>query len=226
MNTPKTEVRINNGRILELSTISTMHRCALICTSEIISKRVKYIKIHADRFGDNNAHDGVLFYVEDRKTLNEKERDPKATLYTKRLTPEDKGILSAELYDSVKSSMMLSGLPAVIISLYFSEYNIYLYTVVFLHEINSRVVVMHPGVVAGPPKKEKTEDLMPPNISHCICGKWTRDDGTALQLCSLCRMVVYCSRECQKKDWGKHKSTCIALQEHKKKLKSARKNKK
>lgn len=32
-----------------------------------------------------------------------------------------------------------------------------------------------------------------------------------LKLCSDCRVVKYCSRECQKKDWKNHKTMCKAL---------------
>ncbi|KAE9409005.1 hypothetical protein BT96DRAFT_629563 [Gymnopus androsaceus JB14] len=33
-----------------------------------------------------------------------------------------------------------------------------------------------------------------------------------LQQCSACKQVWYCSKECQKKDWGTHKSACATRQ--------------
>jgi len=32
--------------------------------------------------------------------------------------------------------------------------------------------------------------------------------------CASCQRVVYCGRECQKKDWIHHKSMCLVYQEH------------
>ncbi|CAJ0936329.1 unnamed protein product, partial [Mesorhabditis belari] len=35
-----------------------------------------------------------------------------------------------------------------------------------------------------------------------------------LKKCSACRMIVYCSAECQKSDWKLHKPECSAIQKH------------
>ena len=43
-----------------------------------------------------------------------------------------------------------------------------------------------------------------------FCGRETKQDGGALLVCSRCMGVKYCSAECQKKDWKKHKATCRA----------------
>ncbi len=40
------------------------------------------------------------------------------------------------------------------------------------------------------------------------CGLTERALGTKLFTCSGCRSVKYCSRDCQKDDWKKHKSMC------------------
>jgi hypothetical protein len=37
---------------------------------------------------------------------------------------------------------------------------------------------------------------------HCMA------DGREFKKCSGCKKVRYCSRDCQKDDWAKHKSTC------------------
>eukprot|EP00033_Pygsuia_biforma_P002520 GCRY01002791.1.p1 GENE.GCRY01002791.1~~GCRY01002791.1.p1 ORF type:complete len:120 (-),score=11.00 GCRY01002791.1:69-392(-) len=44
------------------------------------------------------------------------------------------------------------------------------------------------------------------DLNSCeVCGK-TED----LLSCARCRLVQYCSRECQKKDWKQHKPQCMA----------------
>ena len=39
------------------------------------------------------------------------------------------------------------------------------------------------------------------------CGK-KKTDGCRLMKCSSCRQVYYCSEECQKKNWRRHKRRC------------------
>lgn len=42
------------------------------------------------------------------------------------------------------------------------------------------------------------------------CGNETKPDGTALLVCARCKTERYCSTDCQKKRWKKHKGTCVA----------------
>ncbi|KDQ52158.1 hypothetical protein JAAARDRAFT_210715 [Jaapia argillacea MUCL 33604] len=44
--------------------------------------------------------------------------------------------------------------------------------------------------------------------------------GSRLLSCSACKKVHYCDKECQKKDWGNHKTTCKKLVEAKDRMKS------
>ena len=37
-----------------------------------------------------------------------------------------------------------------------------------------------------------------------ICGTW----GSLMKTCSRCKETLYCSRACQRADWGTHKHTC------------------
>lgn len=39
------------------------------------------------------------------------------------------------------------------------------------------------------------------------CGKWDTD-GAKLSRCARCATVMYCSRECQAKDWKEHRKVC------------------
>lgn len=46
------------------------------------------------------------------------------------------------------------------------------------------------------------------NTIKTECAQCTKPDCT--EICSVCRTIYYCSQECQKKDWVKHKHICIA----------------
>jgi len=46
-------------------------------------------------------------------------------------------------------------------------------------------------------------------ICHFCKRKEKLDDGEKLKKCMKCRKVYYCSKECQRRDWQKHKKTCI-----------------
>ena len=69
-----------------------------------------------------------------------------------------------------------------------------------------------PQGTAKPVKSATQRDyfLRQYNSTHCQnCGK---DCGTSLMLCSGCKSVGYCSRECQKSHWKFHKPTCKETQ--------------
>jgi hypothetical protein len=42
----------------------------------------------------------------------------------------------------------------------------------------------------------------------CACCGATAPDGRLLQQCGSCGAIPYCSKDCQRKDWGMHKSFC------------------
>ncbi|KAF8904626.1 hypothetical protein CPB85DRAFT_962322 [Mucidula mucida] len=46
------------------------------------------------------------------------------------------------------------------------------------------------------------QELAPQRCEMCL------PDGTRLQTCSRCRMTLYCSQNCQRGDWEKHKVDC------------------
>ena len=50
-----------------------------------------------------------------------------------------------------------------------------------------------------------TEAGTVPTGDCVVCGK------SAKALCSKCKHVFYCTRECQKKDWNSHKEICKSL---------------
>ncbi|KAG7418192.1 hypothetical protein Forpe1208_v004728 [Fusarium oxysporum f. sp. rapae] len=46
-------------------------------------------------------------------------------------------------------------------------------------------------------------------VERCrSCGKPEDQEGVALKKCSRCQRVKYCSGECQKRDWKKHRAEC------------------
>ena len=53
------------------------------------------------------------------------------------------------------------------------------------------------------------------NISCATCSV----KKVALQMCSRCKSVSYCSTHCQKKDWIKHKSCCLVSSSQERKVK-------
>ena len=60
--------------------------------------------------------------------------------------------------------------------------------------------VNYPLIIVSPPQPE--------GCAHC------RHEGTTriLKRCSRCSLTTYCSKDCQKADWHKHKKYCINLQ--------------
>ena len=44
--------------------------------------------------------------------------------------------------------------------------------------------------------------------SCLVCGKEKKDDGTKLSCCFKCKVANYCSVDCQRSDWKKHKKWC------------------
>jgi hypothetical protein len=59
-------------------------------------------------------------------------------------------------------------------------------------------------VVGSPSEPEKIQVL-----SVCkTCGKWSK-----FFRCSLCHIIFYCSKECQKADWARHKPLCAITNE-------------
>lgn len=49
-------------------------------------------------------------------------------------------------------------------------------------------------------------------MSHCSCCGQVASEDVILMKCSACKAVVYCTLECQKKDWkAGHKQRCHML---------------
>ncbi|KAF7529978.1 hypothetical protein PCG10_004953 [Penicillium crustosum] len=54
-------------------------------------------------------------------------------------------------------------------------------------------------------------DAIGQDLNGCqVCGKDEDANGSALMNCSRCHKAKYCSRDCQKVDWKKHKKVCKA----------------
>ncbi|KAJ7494001.1 hypothetical protein FB451DRAFT_1491593 [Mycena latifolia] len=59
------------------------------------------------------------------------------------------------------------------------------------------------------PKVSAAEERAAKEGTACYsCGAVSTEDGVTLRKCSGCKLVSYCSSECQKKDWRDHKKLC------------------
>lgn len=50
-----------------------------------------------------------------------------------------------------------------------------------------------------------------PSVTHacCVCHKTEAEGGGELKKCGRCSPAKYCSAQCQRVDWKKHKATCL-----------------
>ena len=56
-------------------------------------------------------------------------------------------------------------------------------------------------------RKESSQEM-----NHCMCCGRVACEDVVLMKCSACKAVVYCSSECQRKDWKTgHKQKCHIL---------------
>ncbi|KAK5732564.1 hypothetical protein LTR17_010379 [Elasticomyces elasticus] len=56
------------------------------------------------------------------------------------------------------------------------------------------------------------DSAVPPIMKVCgICGSNAQTNGGTLFKCGRCKSVLYCSKECQVKDWPLHKAVCKTL---------------
>ena len=82
---------------------------------------------------------------------------------------------------------------------------------VYRSKLNHEKRSMERDVAAGFPVNPIQAELNIPNTiltcHNCRKGA-SRADGIVLKRCSGCRIVSYCSRECQKLDWLQHKMEC------------------
>ncbi|KIY65735.1 hypothetical protein CYLTODRAFT_400012 [Cylindrobasidium torrendii FP15055 ss-10] len=62
-----------------------------------------------------------------------------------------------------------------------------------------------------------------PLFRHCEspgCGNVKDRDVDSLQKCSSCKLIIYCSQECQKRGWKSHKAECKSRTHRPQRLKS------
>ncbi|KAF8992050.1 hypothetical protein BDQ17DRAFT_1370030 [Cyathus striatus] len=50
-------------------------------------------------------------------------------------------------------------------------------------------------------------------LENDLCAHCTNKGNPTLKKCSGCRQIKYCSKECQKADWKRHKRECRSIQE-------------
>ncbi len=59
--------------------------------------------------------------------------------------------------------------------------------------------------------QQLTQSLKKLRLSFCAGCNEKESDECKLSLCGRCQDTAYCSKECQKSDWAKHKKTCIPI---------------
>lgn len=65
---------------------------------------------------------------------------------------------------------------------------------------------------------------MPLAVAACrSCANCGKINTSKLSSCSVCKATDYCSRDCQKADWGAHKGRCSAMRDAKAAAKAATK---
>jgi hypothetical protein len=77
------------------------------------------------------------------------------------------------------------------------------------HPCNRKLRIMRKEEAKGQRKQVVAGNM----ISRTVCDGCKKFDvgGTKLKRCGRCKAVRYCSEECQRKDWSKHKLTCHEL---------------
>lgn len=63
------------------------------------------------------------------------------------------------------------------------------------------------------PSTAEVKITIPKAIGCFKCGAVTTKAGNSLLKCAKCKTAQYCSPDCQKKDWKKHKQACKQAQE-------------
>lgn len=66
----------------------------------------------------------------------------------------------------------------------------------------------------SPAEQERIARMTPPGYQHLSLNKAVRfcftckKSSVTAKLCGRCKTIYYCSRECQGRDWGRHKKEC------------------
>ncbi|KAJ8107080.1 hypothetical protein OPT61_g9112 [Boeremia exigua] len=74
-------------------------------------------------------------------------------------------------------------------------------------------VKVKPASARSPSTHAGTQGTQPKKEGCLKCGAATTKAGNSLLKCAKCKAAQYCSPDCQKKDWKKHKQICKQVQE-------------
>ncbi|KAI9067489.1 hypothetical protein FKP32DRAFT_1563700 [Trametes sanguinea] len=61
---------------------------------------------------------------------------------------------------------------------------------------------------APKPRKNEPKGLLHKELMQCQCCFRSKQEGTTFFRCGGCQIEIYCSKECQKKAWSRHKEKC------------------
>ncbi|KAJ7693982.1 hypothetical protein B0H16DRAFT_1351964 [Mycena metata] len=81
-----------------------------------------------------------------------------------------------------------------------------------LRGFEAQVALMTGFPPSGPPLP-KTQKSYPMSASCIVCNNEASESRKNLKQCGRCELTRYCSIECQREDWKRHKECCKAVKE-------------
>ncbi|KAJ7148884.1 hypothetical protein C8R46DRAFT_916588, partial [Mycena filopes] len=69
------------------------------------------------------------------------------------------------------------------------------------------------GVPPVGPPLPRTQETYPMSASCLVCNNEASESRKSLKKCARCELTRYCSVDCQRQDWKRHKDCCKVVKE-------------